>query len=257
MPDFKNKPEIAEKRRAFRALHERGCFLLPNPWDAGSAVRLERMGFKALASTSAGFAATLGRTDYQVTRDEVLDHLRVLVDATGLPVNADFENGFADAPEDVAANVRLAIDTGIAGLSIEDRGRAGLYDEALAVERIVAARAAIKESGEDVILVARAEAWLVGTAEPGAVVDRLVKFAQAGADCVYAPGVTEMATISAMVKAVAPVPVNILLFGPQMNAPALAEVGVRRVSVGSSLAGAAWRGFEVAAQQFLDTGALP
>jgi 2-methylisocitrate lyase-like PEP mutase family enzyme len=249
--------DASAQRAAFRALHRAGCFALPNPWDAGSAVRLEKMGFKALASSSSAFAATLGRRDYQVTLDEILGHLSVLSRATSLPVNADFENGFADAPEHVAANVTKAIATGISGLSIEDRGGDKIYELDLAVERIKAAKAAITASGADVILVARAEAYLMGKPEPRAVIDRLIRFAEAGADCLYAPGITDMAAIGAMVRAVAPLPVNILMFGAHMSVPALADLGVRRVSVGGALANAAWRGFETAAQQFLTQGTMP
>jgi len=187
---------LAEKRASFRALHEQGCFVLPNPWDVGSARMLQHLGFAALASTSSGYAWTTGRADYAVTRDDVLQHLTSLCEAVDLPVNADFESGFASDPEGVAANVGLAIRTGVAGLSIEDRelDRPGLYAKAFAVERIRAARAAIDRSGEDVVLVARTEGLL---SDPGALrpaIDKLVAFAEAGADCLYAPGVRERPT---------------------------------------------------------------
>src|SRR5437588_5688258 len=201
--------DTASKRARFRALHQSGCFVIPNPWDLGSARLLQHLGFAALASTSSGYASTRGRADYAVTRDEVLAHLTALCAAVDLPVNADFEYGFAAEPDAVAANVRLAVGTGVAGLSIEDRKPDGmLHDRPLALERIRAARAAIDATGEDVILVARAEVLLF---EPDAVtqaIDRLVGFAEAGADCLYAPGVKQKEDIAAMVRAVAPKPVN-------------------------------------------------
>jgi 2-methylisocitrate lyase-like PEP mutase family enzyme len=242
---------FAGRRRAFRILHQQGCFLLPNPWDIGGAVRLAGMGFKAIASSSSACAMALGRTDYHITLQEALDHLRLLVGATDLPVNADFENGFADEPANVAENVRKAIATGIAGLSIEDRAGKALYPDQQAIERIAAARAAIRDSGEDVILVARTEAYLVGRTDPKPVIARLIQFAEAGADCLYAPGVTEMETIRDIVKAVAPKPVNVLLYGPNMKVSDLVSAGVRRISLGGALAGAAWQAFDRAAKQFL------
>lgn len=247
-----NSPSpLAERRRAFHSLHERGCFLLPNPWDVGGAVRLARMGFKAIASSSSACALALGRTDYHITLQEALDHLRMLVGATDLPVNADFENGFADEPANVAENVRKAIATGVAGLSIEDRFNKTLYPDKQAIERIVAARQAIRDSGEDVMLVARTEAYLVGHTDPKPVIARLVQFAEAGADCLYAPGVTDMAVIRDIIKAVAPKPVNMLLYGPNMKVSDLVHAGVRRISLGGALAGAAWQAFDHAAKQFL------
>lgn len=249
--------DLAARRADFRALHMEGYFLLPNPWDTGSAKRLEALGFPALASTSAGLAWSLGRDDGQVTRDEVLDHLRVLVNATELPVNADFEAGFADRPEEVAANVRLAVDTGIAGLSIEDRTGGELYDLALAIERIRASREAINASGADVLLVGRSEGFLVGRTNVDATIERLTAYANAGADVLYAPGVSEPEAIKAIVDAVAPKPVNILLVGPAMKAAELGELGVRRISAGGFLAHAAWAGFTDAARQFVHSGDLP
>jgi 2-methylisocitrate lyase-like PEP mutase family enzyme len=231
---------LSAKRAGFRTLHARGCFVLPNPWDRGSALLLQHLGFSALASTSSGFAWTIGRPDYAVTREDALSHLTELCAATDLPVNADFESGFADAPEAVAANVRLAMETGIAGLSIEDRrldGR-GLYDLPLAVERIRAARAAIAQ--EDVILVARTEGLLSDASQVNAAIDRLVVFADAGADCLYAPGVQKREDIAAMVAAVAPKPVNVLMAGPGLSLAELADLGVRRVSIGGALARVAW-----------------
>src|SRR5918996_670891 len=233
---------VAEKRAGFRALHQQGCFVLPNPWDVGSARMLQHLGFAALASTSAGYAWTTGRPDYAVTRADVLQHLTSLCEAVDLPVNADFESGFASEPEGVAASVGLAIRTGVAGLSIEDRDLdgPGLYDKALAVERIRAARAAIDQSGEDVILVARTEGLL---SDPGALkpaIDKLVAFAEAGADCLYAPGVSGKEDIAAMVRAVAPKPLNVLVMGPEIGVAEFADLGVRRISVGGALARVAW-----------------
>ena len=248
---------VEARRKAFFALHENGCFVLPNPWDAGSAQRLEKLGFVALASTSSGAAATLGRQDYELTLDEVLDHLRALSAATDLPLNADFENGFADAPEDVARNAILAAQTGVAGLSIEDYREGGLYDAGLAVERVRAVREAIDREGDGVLLVARAEGLLHDPQSGADTIERLVRFKEAGADCLYAPGVRDPAVIAEMVAAVAPKPLNVLLMGPQMRVADLAELGVRRVSVGGSLARAAWNAFEDAARSLLDNGALP
>ena len=246
----------ADRRRAFRQLHEQGCFLLPNPWDIGGAVRLERLGFKALATSSSACALALGRTDYQISLEQALDQLRLIVGASRLPVNADFESGFADAPERVADNVRKAVATGIAGLSIEDRSGSGLYEAAHAVERIKAARQAIVDSGQDVLLVARTEAYLAGQTEPGPAIERLVRYSAAGADCLYAPGVTDLGQIGTMVRAVAPKPLNVLLFNPQMLVSDLAAVGVRRVSLGGALASAAWQAFDRTAQRFLVQGSL-
>jgi 2-methylisocitrate lyase-like PEP mutase family enzyme len=241
--------DIAAKRAAFRALHRDGFFILPNPWDAGSAVRLAARGFKALASTSAGFAWTLGRDDGEVTRDELLAHLRALNEATDLPINADFEAGFADDPEGVARNVVLALDTGIAGLSIEDRTGKALYPLDLAVERIAAAHSIMAGSG--VILVGRSEGFLIGNRDLSATIERLVAYAEAGADCLYAPGVTELGDIAKIVAAVAPKPVNVLQMGPHMRISDLSEIGVRRVSVGANLARAAWTGFDKAVDALL------
>jgi 2-methylisocitrate lyase-like PEP mutase family enzyme len=245
------------RRAVFRALHEQGHFLLPNPWDIGGARRLQALGFAALASTSAGIAWSLGRDDGEVTRDEVLAHLRELVAATELPVNADFEAGFADAPDDVAANVRLAVATGIAGLSIEDRTGKELYDLPLAVERIRASREAIDGTGEDVLLVGRSEGALIGHTDLDATVERLAAYAEAGADVLYAPGIADPGAIKTIIDAVAPKPVNVLLVRPGMRVSDLAALGVRRFSVGGCLARAAWAGFQEAARQFRDEGVLP
>jgi 2-methylisocitrate lyase-like PEP mutase family enzyme len=240
------------RRAAFRALHESGCFVLPNPWDAGSAKRLETLGFKALASSSSAAAKSLGVEDYEITLEQCLDHLAMLCAATGLPVNADFENGFADAPEDVAVNVTRAIATGVAGVSIEDQHGGALYPFALAVERIAAARAAIDASGADVMLVARTEGLLWEISTPQEAIDRLVGFADAGADVLYAPGSNKIDDIDAIVRAVAPRPVNVLLMNSTPRIPALAAVGVRRVSVGGALANAAWKAFDAAAAELAE-----
>lgn len=249
--------DVKTKRAAFRALHQAGCFVLPNPWDLGSARRLERMGFKALASTSAGYAWSMGREDGELLRDEVLGHLRALCATTELPVNADFEAGFADDPEGVVTNVALGVGTGVAGLSIEDRTGRELYELPLAVERIRAAREAIDGTGEDVLLVGRSEGFLIGLTDLDATIRRLVVYAEAGADCLYAPGIKDLAAVAAVVSAVAPKPVNVLLMGPEMRVEELAAAGVRRVSVGGSLAAAAWKGFEQAARLLVEEGRMP
>ena len=248
---------------AYRELHQSGCFLMPNPWDAGSAVFLETLGFKALATTSAGMAFSRGLPDRvsAVSCDAMLAHVREIVEATSLPVNADFQNGYADDPGGVALNVTACVAMGVAGLSIEDAsGRADtpLYDRALAVERIRAARAAIDQSGSGVVLTARCEAWLVGTPDPAkTALDRLVAFAEAGADCLYAPGVKDLDTIRAMVAAVAPKPVNLLVGATSAFTLAdIAALGVRRVSVGGALARSAWGGFMRAAQALAEQGSF-
>ncbi len=244
----------------FRALHKSGCFLLPNPWDIGTAIFLERMGFKALATTSAGFAFSRGKTDEAMGRDEVLANIREIVSATSLPVNADFQNGYADEPEDVAESVKLCLTTGVAGLSIEDntgREETPLYEKSLAVERIRATRQAIDESNSGVVLTARCEAWLVGQADAfHFALDRLAAYAEAGADCLYAPGVKSPDEISAIVKAVAPKPVNLLVagFNRELSVAQLTDLGVRRVSVGSALSGVAWGAFLRAARGIAENG---
>jgi 2-methylisocitrate lyase-like PEP mutase family enzyme len=252
-------PTTAEKRRSFRRLHEAGCFVIPNPWDVGGALALEALGFKAIATTSAGLAFSLGLPDNAVPRDLVLDHCRAVAAAANVPVNADFENGFADRPEVVAENVRLCVATGVAGLSIEDatgRSEQPLYDFDLAVERIKAARAAIDDAGGDTILVARSEVFFTKHPEPLAeAIRRLVAFADAGADCLYAPGATKREEISAIVAAVAPKPVNALVHGPiGLSVADLAALGVRRISVGGALARAAWGGFLRAARRIAEEG---
>jgi 2-methylisocitrate lyase-like PEP mutase family enzyme len=243
---------IAERRAEFRRLHQSGCFALPNPWDLGSARMLQHMGFKAVASTSSGYAWSTGRPDHGIGRGEMLEHLRSLCAAIDLPVNADFESGFARDAVGVAESVRLVIDTGVAGFSIEDHDRetkGRLYDLPTAVERIRAARAAIDRSGHDVILVARTEGLL---ADPGALkpaIDKLVAFAEAGADCLYAPGVKDKADIATMVRAVAPKPVNVLALRPWLTLAEFADLGVRRISVGGALARVAWRAIIDAAER--------
>ena len=252
-------PSTTEKRRTFRALHESGCFAIPNPFDVGSTRYLQSLGFKALATTSAGAAWGSGLPDDAVGRSAMLDHIRAVVEATDLPVNADFGNGFADDPEGVAESVRLCVATGVAGLSIEDRPSAGgtsLYDIDLAVARVAAARSAIDAAGTDVILVARSEARRVGHPESLAeAIGRLERFADAGADCLYAPYVHTRDEVATLVKAVAPKPVNVLIGGPVgLSVADLADLGVRRVSVGGALARAAWGGFMQAAREIAETG---
>jgi 2-methylisocitrate lyase-like PEP mutase family enzyme len=247
---------------AFRALHASGCFVMPNPWDAGSAVFLHHLGFRALASTSAGFAFTLGLPDevWAVPVDAVLGHLRELVRATPLPVNADFQSGYARDAEGVAANVTRCIATGVAGLSIEDAtGEQGspLHERSMAIERVRAARRAIDASSVPVVLTARCEAYLVGAPEaPRIALDRLVAYADAGADCLFAPGVRDEGEIAAIVKAVAPRPVNVLVSAPSasISVARLADLGVRRISVGSGLARVAWGAFMRAARSLAETG---
>jgi 2-methylisocitrate lyase-like PEP mutase family enzyme len=244
----------------FRALHESGCFVLPNPWDIGTAIYLERLGFNALATTSAGFAFSRGKPDGGISRDQMLTHIREIVKATALPVNADFHAGYADEPEDVAANVQLCVDTAVAGLSVEDstgRSDCPLYEKKLAIERILAARSAIETSKSGVILTARCEAWLVGDPDPlRTAIDRLTAYAEAGADCLYAPAVSDPNEIAQIVNAVAPKPVNVLVsgFNHQLTLSGLANLGVRRISVGSGLALAAWGAFLRAAQDIKANG---
>jgi 2-methylisocitrate lyase-like PEP mutase family enzyme len=244
----------------FRAMHESGCFVLPNPWDIGTAIYLEHLGFEALATTSAGFAFSCGKPDGRVPRDEMLAHIREIVEATTLPVNADFLNGFADNPEDVAANVKLCVDIGVAGLSIEDNSQnpaAPLYDKRIAVERIRAARTAIDASKTGVVLTGRCEAWLVRDPNPlHTALERLTAYAEAGADCLYTPGVSNPNEITQIVKTVSPKPVNVLVsgFNHQLSLSQLADCGVRRVSVGSGLALAAWGAFLRAAQEIKTNG---
>jgi 2-methylisocitrate lyase-like PEP mutase family enzyme len=246
-----------DKRATFRKMHESGCFVLPNPYDVGSAKALQNIGFKALASTSAGFAWSIGKADNRVTLDEVCEHLTALCNAVDLPVNADFEGGFAHEAEKVAANVARAVKTGVAGLSIEDStGDAAkpLYERAFAIERIKAARSAIDADNSGVLLVGRCEGFLVGQPDLTMVIDRLNAYAEAGADCLYAPGIKTREQISAIVKAVQPKPVNLLIGASGLSVAEAADLGVRRISVGGSLARAAWGGFMRAAQEMAEKG---
>ena len=258
-----NSAQISAIER-FRALHESGCFVLPNPWDVGTALYLQHLGFKALATTSAGVAFSRGLPDsvQAISCDVMLAHIREVVAATSLPVNADFQTGYADQSEGVAANVKRCVATGVAGLSIEDatgNSAAPLYEFDLAIDRIRAARAVIDASGFPVVLTGRCEAWLVGIANPfRAALERLVAYAEAGADCLYAPGVRDPDEIAAIVKAVSPKPVNVLVSGPsdELSISQLADLGARRVSVGSALARVAWGAFIRAAQSIKATGSF-
>ena len=251
-------PTVADKRRAFRALHQQGCFVIPNPWDVGTARYLQHLGFKALASTSAGFAFAQGLPDNKVSRDMVLAHLREIVAATDVPVNADFEGGFADAPEGVAESVTLCVATGVAGLSIEDStgDKANpLYDFDLAVARIGAARAAIDKAGGDVLLTARSEGFLVGRPDLDETIRRLTAFAAAGADCLYAPGLRTRELMSAVITAVAPKPVNIIMSAPLgLTVADVAGLGARRISVGSALSRVVWGAFMRSAKAIAEQG---
>ena len=247
----------ADKRATFKKMHESGCFILPNPHDVGSARALQHLGFKALASTSAGFAWTIGKADNRVTVDQVCDHLTAISAAVDLPVNADFEGGFAVEPEKVGANVARGVKTGVAGLSIEDStGDAAkpLYEFALAVERIKAARKAIDADNSGVLLTGRCEAFLWGQSDLNMVIDRLNAYSEAGADCLYAPGIKTREQISAIVKAVHPKPVNLLIGASGLSLKEAEALGVRRISVGGSLARAAWAGFMKAAREMAEQG---
>jgi methylisocitrate lyase len=250
-------PEIDQRVRTFRRLHESGCFVIPNPWDVGSAMLLEQLGFPALATTSAGLAWTLGRPDNTVTLDEMIDHLCAVTVAVKVPVNADFERGFATDPDGVASNVTRAATTGIAGLSIEDSTRDAdepLFEFELAVERVRAARAAIDATGTGVILTARSEGFIVGRPDLGETIRRLVAFAEAGAECLYAPGLRGTADIEAVVRAVAPKPVNVLAVSDVVTVAELARLGARRISVGSALARVALTGFLESAREIAQHG---
>ena len=242
---------------AFHRLHASGCFVMPNPWDAGSARALEQLGFPALATTSAGSAWTLGRADNQLTLAQALEHLREIAAAVSVPVNADFEGGFAVDPQQVAANVKLAAATGIAGLSIEDSTgdeAQPLHDFDLAVERIRAARRAIDESGTGIVLTGRSEGFVCGRPDIDETVRRLRAYAEAGADCLYAPRIANAGHLRAIVAAVAPKPVNLLINAPFMTVAEAAALGARRISVGGTLARTAWAGFLEAAREIADTG---
>jgi 2-methylisocitrate lyase-like PEP mutase family enzyme len=252
------RPSVGHKRRAFRQLHEAGCFVIPNPWDVGSARFLQGLGFKALATTSSGFAWSQGRPDGGISRDAALAHLNAMVAATDLPVNADFESGFATHAAGVEESVRLAVETGVAGLSIEDStGDAAkpLYDLGIAVERIRAARKAIDKAGGDTLLVGRAECFLVGRPDLDETIERLKAYAHAGADCLYAPGIATRDQIAAVVAAIAPKPVNLLVgSASELTLKEISALGVRRVSVGGALARSAWGGFMRAAKLIAEQG---
>ena len=247
----------SDRCRVFRRLHEAGCFVLPNPWDLGSARLLARLGFPALATTSSGFAWSLGRPDNRVSLEEALAHIRSIASGVGVPVNADFEGGFAVAPAKVAANVAAATVTGIAGLSIEDSTgdpSSPLFDFTLAVERIRAARRAIDGSGTGILLTGRSEGFIVGRPDLAETIRRLVAYAEAGADCLYAPGIRTRAEVAAVVAAVAPKPVNVLVGSDYTTVAELAQAGVRRISVGGALARVAWTGFLQAATEIAEQG---
>src|ERR1051325_9489351 len=249
-------PTIEEKRETFRKLHESGCFAIPNPWDIGTAKYLEHLGFKAIATTSAGFAFSRGLADGSVKRGDMIAHIRELVEASDIPVNADFENGYADEPNWCAENARLCAETGVAGLSIEDaadRKESPLYDVNLAVERIHACKEALH--GTNCLLVGRAEGFLVGREKLDQVIKRLLKYSEAGADCLYAPGFKDRESNRAIVEAVAPKPVNVLIGGPRgLTMRDAAELGARRVSVGGAFARAAWGGFIRSAKELIGQG---
>ncbi|KRA32468.1 MULTISPECIES: isocitrate lyase/PEP mutase family protein [unclassified Nocardioides] len=248
-----------ERVLAFRDLHASGCFVMPNPWDIGSARVLEQLGFPALATTSAGAAWTLGLADNELSLEQALDHLRAIAGAVTIPVNADFQGGFAVEPEGVAANVKLAAATGIAGLSIEDSSMDAdepLFDFDLSVERIRAARQAIDESGTGVVLTGRSEGFVAGRPDIEETIRRLRAYADAGADCLYAPRIERIEDIKAVVAAVAPKPVNLLINAPFITVAEAADLGIRRISVGGTLAKTAWSGFLDAARELADAGTV-
>jgi 2-methylisocitrate lyase-like PEP mutase family enzyme len=249
--------EPSDRITTFRQLHQQGCFVIPNPWDIGSARLLAQLGFKALATTSAGFAWSMGHADHQVSLGATLEHLAVMSRAVDVPINADFGGGYAVAPEKVADHVTRAAGTGIAGLSIEDSTRDPsnpLFDFTLAVERIRAARQAIDRSRTGVLLTARSEGFIAGRPDIGETVRRLTAFAEAGADCLYAPGLKTMSDIKTVLSAVAPKPVNVLVAGDFATVADLAAAGVRRISVGGALARTAWTGFLEAAREIAEQG---
>ena len=249
---------IADRRRTFRALHAGGCFVIPNPWDVGSARYLKSLGFKALATTSSGFAWSCGHADNHVDRETVLAHLREMVDATDLPINADFESGFARDTAGVSESVRLAVETGVAGLSIEDStsdAEAPLFSLDVAVERMRAARRAIDASGGNTLLVGRSEGFIVGRPDLDETIARLKAYSNAGADCLYAPGIRTREQIRSVVDALAPKPVNVLIgWASDLTLKDLSTLGVRRISVGGALARSAWGGFVRAAKAIAEDG---
>ena len=251
------RPDVAARRRAFHTLHQSGCFVSPNPWDCGSAVLLAHLGFRALATTSSGFAWTLGRRDNHVTLDEALAHFEAIASAVDVPVSADFEGGFATDPAAVAVNVRAAAATAIAGLSIEDstgRQDQPLFEFELSVDRVRAARAAIDAESSAVLLTARSEGFICGRPELRDTIRRLTAYADAGADCLFAPGLRSLDDISSIVTAVAPKPVNVLVGSDFATVAQLRDLGVRRISVGGALARAAWTGAVQAATEIGERG---
>lgn len=250
---------VSEKRRAFRKLHESGCFVIPNPWDVGSAKYLQSLGFKALATTSGGFAFSRGLADGQVSCDTVLAHIAELTQATEIPLNADFESGFSGTPEGVGDNVRFAVEAGVSGLSIEDYTgdrKEPLFPIEVAVERIKAARAAIDAAGADTVLTGRSEGFLRGRPDLDETIKRLKAYSEAGADCLYAPLAVAPEQITAIVQAVAPKPVNVLVSSFDRGVVDYAKLGVRRLSTGSALAAAAWGGFMRAAKDLAENGSF-
>jgi 2-methylisocitrate lyase-like PEP mutase family enzyme len=250
-------PSIAERRDAFHKLHEAGCFVMPNPWNVGTARYFQGLGFKALATTSSGFAHAQGCADGAVPREMMLQHLRDIVEAADLPVNADFEGGYADTPEGVAESIRLGVETGVAGLSIEDSTgdpAKPLYDFDLAVARVRAARAAIDKAGSKVVFTARTEGFICGRPDLDETIRRLKAFAELGADCLYPPGIKTREQITAVVKAVAPKPVNLLVSTSALTVAEIAAMGVRRISVGGTLARVAWTAVTQSARQIAETG---
>ncbi len=249
----------AARRELFRELHASGCFVCPNPWDIGSARLLVQLGFKALATTSSGLAWSLGRRDNGVSLEEALGHYRLLVDSIDVPISADFERGFAIEPAGVGRNVAAAVATGIAGLSIEDstgEGSAPLFDFTLATERVRAARQAIDESGASIVLTGRSEGFIVGRPDLAETIRRLTAYADAGADCLFAPGIRSKTEIVAIVDAVRPKPVNVLVGSDFAKMAELAEWGVRRISVGGALARVAWTSFLHAARDIAQHGSF-
>jgi 2-methylisocitrate lyase-like PEP mutase family enzyme len=255
-----SRPSIGDKRRTFQQLHGSGCFVIPNPWDVGSALYLQSLGFKALATTSSGFAWSQGHADNAISRDMALAHLQAMVAATDVPVNADFESGFAKDAAGVEESVRLAVEMGVSGLSIEDStgdAQQPLFELEVAVERIRAARKAIDAAGGDTLLVGRAECFLVGRPHLDETIARLKAYGNAGADCLYAPGIATRDDIVTIVAAVAPKPVNLLVGSASaLTLADIAALGVRRVSVGGALARSAWGGFIRAAKAIVEQGSF-
>jgi 2-methylisocitrate lyase-like PEP mutase family enzyme len=251
--------EHRDRVAAFHRLHEAGCFVMPNPWDAGSARALEQMGFDALATTSAGFAWTSGHADDHVTLDQALEHLRDVAKAVTVPVNADFQGAYAVDPQQVGENIKLATATGVAGLSIEDSSgdeAEPLFEFDLAVERVGAARRAIDESCTGIVLTGRSEGFVCGRPDIDETIRRLRAYAEAGADCLYAPRITSIEHITAVVAAVSPKPVNLLINAPFLTVAEAADLGVRRISVGGTLARTAWAGFLQAAEEIAEHGSF-